>query len=428
MTNLKQQTFSVLAAGAMLLNVATPALAGTYEISGNGSGSDNDIVVESTNTTTVNQNNTANVTNNIKTKADTGDNKANYNTGGNVEISTGNAGVTASVSNNLNSNVAEVDCCAANDTDVTISGNGSKSDNKVGLVNSNTTKVNQKNVANVTNDVDAKADTGDNKAGANTGGDVVITTGKAVVNVDVDTVANSNVARVGSGNSATPTPSASFMIIGNGSGSDNEIAAALTNATTLGQNNTANITNDVDVDADSGDNKANYNTGGDVVITAGYPVGAVATVDVDNLVNFNAADVDCGCEFDVTAKISGNGAEADDKNHKNWWSKWFDKDQNYIGLTLDNTQTVGQANLANLTNDVDVDDAESGDNEASYNTGEADTDPSITTGAAISDTSVSNEGNSNILGDLSLEMPEMPSNVEVSFSFAAMMAFFGMSF
>lgn len=429
MTNLKQQTFSVLAAGAMLLNVATPALASTeITISGNGSGSDNNVVVQSTNTTTVNQNNTANVTNNIKTNADTGDNKANYNTGGNVEISTGNADVTANVSNDLNSNVAKVDCCAANNTEVKISGNGANSDNKVGLVNSNTTTLNQKNNANVTNDVDVDAETGNNKAGANVGGDVSITTGKAKVTVDLDTKANSNVAKIGNGHSATPTPSASFLIIGNGSGSDNEIAAALTNKTTLNQNNSANIGNDVDVDADSGDNKANYNTGGDVVITAGYPAGAVVNVDVDNLVNFNAADVDCGCEFDVTAKISGNGAEADDdKHHKNWWDKWFDKDENYIGLTLDNIQTVGQTNGANLTNDVDVEDAESGDNEASYNVGEAGTDPSITTGTAVSTTSVSNEGNSNILGDFSFDMPELPSNVEISFSFAAILAYLGLS-
>ena len=427
MTNFKKQTFSVLAAGAMLLNVASPVLASTtIEISGNGSGSDNKTVVESTNTTTVNQNNTANVTNNLKTNADTGDNNANYNTGGDVEIKTGNADVTASVSNNLNSNAAEVDCCAANNTDVEISNNGSKSDNYVGLVNTNSTTLNQKNVANVTNDVDVKADTGDNKAGANTGGAVSITTGKAIVDVDVKTVANRNVAKIGSGNSATPTPSASFKIIGNGSGSDNKIEAELTNDTKLNQSNTANIGNEVDVDADTGDNKANYNTGGDVVINSGYPGGANVTVDVDNMVNFNAADVDCGCEFDVLAKISGNGAEADD-NHHDWWKKWWDKDENYIGLTLDNVQAVNQGNLANLTNDVDVDDAETGDNEASYNTGEANTDPSITTGAAVSDTSVSNSGNTNTLGDLSFEMPEMP-DFEFSFNFAAMMAFFGMSF
>lgn len=432
MTNLKQQTFSVLAAGAMLLNVATPALASTYEISGNGSGSDNDVVVESTNTTTVNQNNTANVTNNIKTKADTGDNKANYNTGGNIGIQTGKADVTANVSNNLNSNIAEVDCCAASGANVEVKNNGADSDNKVGLVNTNTTTLNQKNVANVTNDVDVDADTGNNKAGGNNGGDVVIKTGKAKVNVDVNTVANSNVAKVGNGQSATPTPSASFMIIGNGSGSDNEIAAALKNKTTLNQNNTANIGNDVDVDADTGDNKANYNTGGEVYILSGDPLnngGAVVNVDVDNLVNFNAADVDCGCEFDVTAKISRNGAEADDKNHKkNWWENWFDKDENYIGLTLENTQTVGQTNGANLTNDVDVEDAETGNNEAGYNVGEADSDPAILTGSAVSNVGVSNEGNINSLGDLSFEMPELPSNVEFSFSFAAMMAFFGISF
>jgi len=425
MTNFTKQTFSVLAAGAMLLNVATPALAGTIEISGNGSGSDNKVIVESNNKTTVNQNNTANVTNNVTTKADTGDNKANYNTGGDVYVNTGKADVTANVSNDLNKNIAEVDCCAAGGADVTVKKNGSDSDNKVGLVNENKTTVNQKNTANVTNNVGVDAQTGNNKAGENTGGEVHINTGKAFANVDVTTQANTNIARIGSGNSATPTPSASFVIIGNGSGSDNEIAAALTNDTRLSQNNAANITNNVGADAETGDNKANYNTGGDVYINAGMGGDSTVTVGVDNAVNFNAADVDCGCEYDVTAEISGNGANAGDKDHK-WWKNWWDKDENYIGLTLDNTQTVGQGNTANLTNNVEAD-ADAGNNEAGYNVGEGEySDPSITTGNVVSDTTVSNSGNENILGDFSFDMPEMP-NLEFSFSWAAFFATFGMS-
>lgn len=424
MTTLKKQIFSVLTAGVMVANVATPALASTtIEIKGNGAGSDNSAAVQTTNTTTVSQNNTANVNNNIKTDADTGGNKANLNTGGNVGIQTGNAKVEANVTNDLNKNVANVDCCGASNTEVKISGNGAKSDNTVNLTNVNANGVSQNNTANVNNNVKVDAETGDNKAGLNTGGDVVIKTGNAKAKVDVNTMANVNSAVIGGGHSATPTPSASFIISGNGAGSDNYIAAGLTNTNTVGQSNAANINNNVDVDAETGDNDANFNTGGDVVILSGDPLhhgGATVEVAVDNAVNFNFADVDCGCEYDVTAKIAGNGAEAD--------HKWWDKDDNYIGLNLANTQAVGQGNGSNLNNNVDVDDADTGDNEASSNTGAVDheTDPAIVTGSANSKTSVSNSGNMNVVGDLPFDMPEMPE-VDFSFNFAALFAMFGMS-
>jgi len=421
MTNFKKQVFSVLTAGVMVANVATPAFASTtIEISGNGAGADSQVAVQSTNTSTVTQNNTANVNNTVKTDAVTGDNKANYNTGENVGIQTGDAKVDVNVANDLNKNMATVDCCAAQDTEVKVSGNGANSDNTVNLTNVNATGVTQNNTANVSNDVDVDAETGNNKAGLNTGGDVVILTGDAKVNVDVTTLANVNSAQVGGGHSATPTPSASFMIIGNGAGSDNTIAAALVNATTVAQNNVADIDNEVDVDAETGENEANFNTGGDVVILTG---DAKVNAEVDNAVNFNFADVDCGCVFDVTAKIAGNGAEAD--NH---YGKWWDKDDNYIGLNLANTQAVGQGNLANLDNEVDVDDADTGENEAGYNTGAVDyvSDPAIVTGNAHSSTSVSNSGNINSVGDLPFGMPEMP-NVNFSFNMAALWAMIGLS-
>ena len=419
MTNFKKQVFSVVTAGVMMANIATPAFATTIEISGNGSGSDNSVAVKETNTTTVTQNNTANVTNTVKTNADTGDNKANYNTGGNTEVKTGEAKVTANVTNNLNTNTAKVDCCAASDTEVKISGNGAKSDNEVDLTKSNTTTVTQNNTANVTNDVDADADTGGNKAGKNTGGDVSIETGKATVKVGVATAANVNSAVVGGGHSASPTPKASFWITGNGAGSDNEIAAELSNSTTVDQENDADIDNDVDADADSGDNEANFNTGGEVEIMTGP---AEAEVAVDNAVNFNFADVDCGCEFDVTAKIAGNGAEEDNNYHH---KRGHHGNENSIDLTLGTVQTVAQDNDADLDNDVDVDGAETGDNEAGYNTGEAESDPSIETGPATSKTEVSNSGNVNSVGDM-IDWPDMPE-VDFDFNFAALWAMFSMS-
>ena len=409
MTNFKRQIVSAAAAGALFLNIATPALAETnIVISGNGAGSDNWTTVNQTSTTSVTQNNTANVTNNVNADANTGGNDANFNTGGNVEVHSGNATTDVDVTNVLNSNSAEVDCCGANDTEVEISGNGAKSENGVKLGTENKTTVSQDNDARVRNNIDTNAKTGYNDAGSNTGGDVEVTTGNAKAYATVSTTANVNAAHVGGAGSSNP--SAKFVIKDNGAGSDNYIGAELSNGTEVDQENDAHITNDVDADAKTGGNDANFNTGGNVEVTTG---GALTDLTVDNAVNFNSADVDCGCVWDVLAKIAGNGAEKYD--HES------DTD-NIIELSLDSFQTVGQDNEVCLNNDVDGD-AKTGDNDANSNTGDSNTDPSVTTGNAVSATDVANSGNVNSVGDM-MGMPEMP-DFEFDFNFAALWAFFG---
>lgn len=406
MTNFKKQIVSAAAAGALLLNLATPVLAETsIVISGNGANSSNGTVVQQTNTTTVTQNNQANVTNNVDADASTGGNDANFNTGGEVNVDTGNATSDVDVTNVLNSNSANVDCCGNGDTDVKIDGNGADSQNSVGLVSSNLTSVTQNNNANVNNDIDSDAKTGYNDANSNTGGDVTINTGNAKASATVSTTANVNSAHVGGGLGSS-NPSASFVISGNGAGSNNAIQAALGNLSALTQNNNAHINNNVDADASTGKNDAEFNTGGDVVIDTG---NAWADVDVTNAVNFNHADVDCGCLLDVLAKVSGNGAESD----------------NGISLGLNDLQTIAQDNGACLFNDVDGE-AKTGKNDANSNTGEADSDPSVNTGDATSNTDVENSGNVNSVGDLGFDMPEMPE-VDFDFNFAFLWAWLGMS-
>lgn len=410
MTNLKRQIVSVLAAGSMVLSASGPAFATstgtTIEISGNGAGSDNWSTVTQANTTTVTQNNTANVTNNVDADAQTGNNDASFNTGDGVVIGTGNATTDVSVSNNLNRNAADIDCCDTGNTNVEISGNGAFSENGVTLLKTNANAVTQNNTANVTNDIDTDSKTGNNDASLNTNGDVVIVTGNAKSMVDVSTTANVNSAQIGGGNGGS-NPSASFVISGNGAFSDNYLTAILANSTTLAQANLANVTNDVDADADTGDNEAGFNTGGEVVIDTGK---ATVDVDVDNAVNFNHADVDCGCVWDVLAKIAGNGAESD----------------SIATLTLASTQALGQGNTANLTNDLEYLDADTGDNKVNKNTGEAESDPAVVTGNATSNVDVSNSGNVNTVGDFNFDLPELPE-VDFDFNLSVLWAWLGMS-
>src|SRR3989304_5885670 len=104
MTSLQKKVTSAIAAGALLLQVALPVLAQstTLVITGNGAESDSDINVAQTTTTTVVQNNYAKIKNDVDADSDTGDNDANYNTGGNVSVKTGDADTAVLIDNKVN--------------------------------------------------------------------------------------------------------------------------------------------------------------------------------------------------------------------------------------------------------------------------------------------------------------------------------------
>lgn len=382
-----------MAAGTMVLNVATPALAGnTIEISGNGTDSDNKAVVNQNNNTTVTQSNVADINNNVNVNSNTGNNKASDNTGGNVKVDTGDATSTVKVNNAANGNAASVDCCAnSGDTDVLIKGNGKDSDNNVYLNQNSNTNVTQQNYADVKNDIKVNSNTGNNDAEDNTGADVTIETGDADTTVKASTKANANWARIGG---SSDGGSLTARIIGNGKDSDNKIDIDLDNSVELTQWNEADIENDVDVNSKTGHNDANDNTGGDVVIETG---DADTDVTVDNMVNFNAADVDCGCLMDdVLAKISENGKDSDNNIYAN-----------YGGTTAATQGNIFDCAGRESCADVEVG-SNTGDNEAEDNTGEvdADSDPRIETGDADTEVKVNNTANGNAygvdLGDLDL--------------------------
>lgn len=416
MTNFTRKVTTAIATGALVMQSAMPAFAETtLVISGNGAGSDNTVKSNQQSNTTVSQSNTANVSNNVTSNANTGKNDANFNTGGQVAIDTGNAEVHAHVTNNLNSNVAEVENCnCAQDTDVLVKGNGAFSDNNVDVENRNNVVLDQNNDADVYNNVEAKANTGKNSAGFNTSddGDVVIRTGNAKVNTGISTTANANYARIGGNGDGGHV---SLRVLENGAGSDNRIKARLTNDTELNQENDADIDNIVDASANTGKNDTNFNTGdGYVVIDTG---NAQTNTVIDNAVNFNAADVDCGCVYDLSAKIAGNGASV---------PYGYDSDSvNKIEAYLNHKSDLAQDNHADLYNELDDSKTNTGKNEASKNTSGTDGDPVIWTGNAESSNSIENSGNSNILGDVDFPDVEMP-DFDFDWNWASMFAYFSM--
>ncbi|EKD62297.1 MAG: hypothetical protein ACD_52C00239G0001, partial [uncultured bacterium] len=417
--NYKKALVSAAAGVSLLLNAAMPAFAGTsLIITGNGDNSNNEAEIEIEQKTSVTQTNDTTIKNDVDAVANSGGNTASRNTGGTVTVDTGDAKTDVKVSNVANNNEAQVDCCMSNnDVEVLIEGNGADTKNEAELEIEAEVELYQTNTAKIDNDVDANADSGSNKADRNTGGDVTVETGKASTFVDLATAANSNSARI-SGQGGTG--SLTLKILDNGADSENEIELELEHEVLLTQANNADVNNDVDADANSGWNRAKRNTGGNVTVDTG---DAKVDVEVDNMVNFNWADVDCGCLFDVLAKVADNGADS----------------ENEIEAELEDELSVFQDNSCGarrgpqefglfrffpwfgrdkecVDNDIDAY-AGSGDNRADRNTGESDGDPSVLTGGAEALIDVENTGGSNVYGAApDWEWPSLPEGLNVSIS------------
>lgn len=411
MTKLNQKVGAVVTAGVMFLSMASSVFAQTtLEISGNGDSSSNGVALTQTTTTNVVQSNSADIHNDVNANANSGENDASRNTGGSTSIDTGNAKTNVTVANTANSNAANVACCNANsDTNVLISKNGVDTTNTVALGQKSTVGLYQDNNANIKNDVDAKANTGKNDAKSNTGGDVTVNTGDATTMVGILNTANANVATVG-GNGQTGTGLVDLTIIGNGDRSDNAIALTLAHSTTVKQDNSARIDNDVDANANTGKNNANRNTGGDVLIDTG---NAKTNVGIDNTVNFNFANVDCGCLLDVTGKVAKNGVDSTNKLVAALGSDLgvFQDNCGTQAPTLLETLSVIHREGCKLNNDVNAK-AGTGENDNKSNTGSPlSGDPAVWTGNAESNTDLSTTGNANAYGaDNNVEWPTFDFN------------------
>lgn len=398
-------TTAVTTAALLTGSVASVAFGTTtVTVTGNGADSHNTANVDVSNTTAVSQSNNADIQNNVTINANSGNNTANKNTGGDTSISTGDANVSSSVSNSANSNVASVGCGCTGGVDVKIAGNGADSKNKVDANVSNSTALSQTNVADVNNNVNIDAKTGKNTADKNTGGTTSISTGDINVTGNVSNNVNQNVAEIGGGNGG----SFSAEISGNGADSKNTIDLGIDSTVAASQSNNADITNNVSVDANSGKNTADKNTGGDTSIATG---DANVSVGVSNMANSNALDLSsCDCAIDGSVKVAGNGADSKNKADV----------------------TLGTGLLASQTNDftcggpsfgfdffggnrgkgdcagVNVD-SSTGGNVADSNTQKG-SDPTVSTGNAGGNVTVSTSANKNVLGNVGgLTLPDLSS-------------------
>lgn len=286
--------------GVLLVSMAGSALPANAEqivisVSDNGSGSSNEVSVSSQSETTVNQSNTAVIENNVTTNANTGNNSADNNTGGDTSITTGNITTNTTVSNeNINNNSAQVPSGGSVGGNVTISGNGSFSNNSVSAVANHTTHVTQNNIANITNNTTTNANTGYNSANNNSG-DVTIKTGSITAETTIKNKnINNSIAKIlgGCNENCTITHDMILKIFGNGTGSVNNLLFSTDDTKTYTSNNLANIYNDVVHNLNTGGNSANGNNGDVAIITGDVK----STINITNEANSSTVIIDCGCK------------------------------------------------------------------------------------------------------------------------------------
>src|SRR3989344_5239897 len=223
-----KQVTSAIAAGALLFSMTTPVFAEEALITGNGAGSSNTVNDTTNSNTNVSQSNNAIVKNVVSSNSNSGNNSANFNTGGNTTVASGAAKSTTAVTTAVNANSAEVTPCGGCATgagtgaggDSTISGNGAGSFNTINQTQNTNTNLGQNNNAYIKNYVSSNANSGNNSAAFNTGGNTTVASGMAESLVGVLNAANVNVAKVGgsaalgAGTGASP----SATITGNGAG------------------------------------------------------------------------------------------------------------------------------------------------------------------------------------------------------------------
>lgn len=156
---------------------------------------------------------------------------------------------------------------AALAVEATNSNTGANSDNDATVTIENDTTINSSNDAKIENDLSIKANTGDNTADKNTG-DGGVSTGDIGGSVSIENTGNDN-ENVGASLNSTCSNGCSFTSsnTSTGAGSNNNSEINIKNDFDLTVENTANVTNNVDADLNTGGNSADKNTGDGMVKT-----------------------------------------------------------------------------------------------------------------------------------------------------------------
>lgn len=344
---------------------------------------------------------------------------AHSNNVGNTSIDTGDATASGVVTNTANGSVVNTPGCSvcADNVSATNSGNGTNSNNSGAVTTTNTSAVQIENDANINNNLNFEADSGNNTASFNVG-DSEIETGDANVSGVLINSANQtgldvieyNITEDYMGdvilelpadfwtscNLCGPSGNLAAENTGNGSDSTNSASIDSTNTETTDIDNTADVVNDFTLTANSGYNDTSYNVGDSQIDTGDANVAA-------NLLNFVNSTVDGGVAFVVNVfgdligdiifpDLASGGASGGGINASNTGNG--SGSTNNANLLFNNQSTTDINNLATIDNNLIID-AETGENSTSANTGGSN---SIDTGDVFVNAQVLNVANINSLG------------------------------
>lgn len=396
-----------------------------------GANSDNSSIINQNNNTDTNINNQGDINNDIWLGADSGHNQAIGNTGDGT-VQTGDANIAANVVNFLNTTILSSDwwmgminifgdwtgnlllpSLGTNSSGSSPSGDWSAINDTTGanslndaIINSNNeTDVNITNDATIYNNILVNGNTGENQANGNTGNGEVAT-GDVDLWANVVNVANTTVfgdkwwmvlvntldgwagVLIGAPDGSVtyqPFNSAAATNEQTGSGSDNQAIIDSSNETSLEINNDGRVTNNLVLDANTGYNEANYNTGSGQIATGDANIMANMVNFVNSVFNVDKwmlGVVNVFGRWDGTIQFGMGGTDAD-RSASAAAGSIITAANDTTGAGSDNNASVDINNRTNITidNKADINKEvdlwlNTGNNEADYNTGSA----KITTG------------------------------------------------
>ncbi|KKQ38045.1 MAG: Rab GTPase domain-containing protein [Candidatus Woesebacteria bacterium GW2011_GWA1_37_7] len=233
--------------------------------------------------------------------------------------------------------------------ELNISGNGDGSESSASTVIETTTTVIQENNLNVDNNLSTDANTGGNSVSGNTNSDINIETGNITQSVTVEN--NGNFSSV---DIPCCQESSEIEVVNNGSDSINSINLTQSNSTNVIVSQNVNISNTINGYANTGDNSANNNTQGSVLISSGNI--KVSGGIMNGPLNLSSITAGTG-GFGILASINQNGANSDSKiyadfnNETNIFQLFHADIGNFVNWRLN---TGGNEASENTGSDIDI--------------------------------------------------------------------------
>lgn len=380
-----------------------------------------DTTVDNNTDTTID--NEADIDNIVSVDSLSGDNSSDENTG-NGSVTTGNAGINGSLETNANSiSLGSLECptecetISLGDLNSSNSNTGSGSDNNAStdINNSNSTGID--NDADFNNLVDFDANSGDNSASKNTGDGTVNSGDSEVILTAINTANDVNVGYevfnvyddqtgdiVIDYDTFTPTGvggQASSSNDTTGADSTNNASTDLNNTNTILIDNLGNVINNYQIDANTGNNTADKNTGDGQITTGDTNV----VFNLINLLNntflgpgqllLGIVNIFGNLSGDIVLQgLEGNGINPSLGSLGASNSLTGADSSNSASTDLTNNADIALANSAEVLNNVTLD-ATTGNNDADKNTGSG----SVSTGDVNAALKVTNVANTNTIGN-----------------------------